>query len=151
MIQNIETDQEVTSLMRCIHKHLAPGGTCIVNVFRPFYKQHELRKHWIRSEEELSWEAPIAGGKVTCYDRRHRADEEKFILYPELIYRRYEGEILAEKSVLKLVMRCYDPETFEELIENHGFQVMQIWGGYAGERYGEGPELVIRFSHPLRS
>ena len=146
VLQNIETNMQVASLMRCIRKHLAPGGTCVLNVFRPFYAPHELRERWTRLEEQLSWEVPIRGGKVACFDRRPRVDEDNFILFPELIYRRFEGERLAEEAVLKLVMRCYDPETFEEMIRKHGFKVLQKWGGYAAESYGEGPELVIQFT-----
>ena len=35
---------------------------------------------------------------------------------------------------------------FEESILRHGFSVIQRWGGYAGEPYGTGPELVIQFA-----
>ena len=42
-------------------------------------------------------------------------------------------------------MRCYYPDEFEQLINGHGFEIVQRWGGYAGEIYGEGPELVIEF------
>jgi hypothetical protein len=72
-------------------------------------------------------------------------DVERLVLYPELIYRRYEGETLAEESVLKIAMRCYYPDTFEKLIVDHGYTVLQRWGGYEGESYGQGPELVIQF------
>ena len=42
-------------------------------------------------------------------------------------------------------MRCYYPDEFEQLITGHGFEIVHRWGGYAGEIYGEGPELVIEF------
>jgi len=88
---------------------------------------------------------PVEGGRLVCYDRRARMDVEKLILYPELIYRRYEGETLAEESLLKIVMRCYYSDTFEKLIVEHGYALLNRWGGYAGEVYGQGPELVIQF------
>ena len=61
------------------------------------------------------------------------------------IYRQYQGELLKDETVLKLVMRCYYPDSFEKLITTHGFSIIDLWGGYAGEVYGEGPELVIQF------
>jgi hypothetical protein len=67
------------------------------------------------------------------------------VLYPDLVYRRYEGPILMEEVVLPLVMRCYWPETFEKLVTIHGFQIVNRWGGYQGEAYGDGPELVLQF------
>lgn len=107
VLQNLETDQEVDGLFRCIRKHLASNGTCILNVFRPFYEPEELGKLWVRPEEKLSWGFPVEGGRLVCYDRREGIDVEKLILYPELIYRRYEGETLVDESHLKIVMRCY--------------------------------------------
>jgi hypothetical protein len=37
-------------------------------------------------------------------------------------------------------------DAFEHVIRAHGFRIVQRWGGYAGERYEEGPELVVQFS-----
>jgi SAM-dependent methyltransferase len=145
VLQNLETDQEVDGLFRCIRRHLTPNGTCILNVFRPYLESEDLRKQWSTTEETKSWEVPIQGGKLVCYDRRARINADKLILYPELIYRRYEGETLAEESVLKIVMRCYYPNTFEKLICEHGYAILNRWGGYEGEVYGQGPELVIQF------
>ena len=145
VLQNIEKDEDVAAMFRCIRQHLAPGGTCVLNAFRPFYAPQDLREHWLSTEERLNWEVAVDGGKVACYDRRTRLDVEKLILYPELIYRRYEGERLVEEAILKLVMRCYYAETFERLVTENGFVSLNRWGGYTGEIYGEGPELVLRF------
>ena len=71
---------------------------------------------------------------------------ERFILYPEIIYRYYEGEELHDETVLKIAMRCYYPEQFEQRILDHGFQIINRWGGYQGEAYGEGPELILQFT-----
>jgi SAM-dependent methyltransferase len=145
VLQNLETDREVDGLFTCIHKHLSPNGTCILNVFRPFREPEELQKIWTTSDESLDWEVPVEGGRLACYARRAGMDIEKLILYPELIYRRYEGEVLREESLLKIVMRCYYPDTFERLIVEHGYAILNHWGGYEGEVYGQGPELVIQF------
>jgi hypothetical protein len=72
-------------------------------------------------------------------------DKENLVLYPELIYRRYMGGVLKEEAVLKLVMRCYYPDGFEDLITTHGFSIVNRWGGYKGEPYGEGPEIIVQF------
>jgi SAM-dependent methyltransferase len=145
VLQNLDTDRQVDGLFACIHRHLAPGGTCILNVFRPNSAPETLRKLWTTPEETLSWEVPVEGGRLACYDRRTHMDADRLVLYPELVYRRYEGQALAEESVLKIAMRCYYPDTFEKLIVGHGFAVLDRWGGYAGELYGQGPELVIQF------
>ncbi len=146
VLQNLETDAEVDGLFRCVHKHLASGGSCILNVFNPNRDPETLRREWCTDVETLNWEMPIEGGRLACYDRRPRMDKDKLVLYPELVYRRYEGDVLREEAVLKLVMRCYYPDEFEELVVAHGFKVANRWGGYQGEPYGEGQELVIQFA-----
>jgi SAM-dependent methyltransferase len=145
VLQNLETDAEVDELLRGIRRHLAPGGTAILNAFRPNLPPDRMRTEWVTPRERLAWEVPVESGVVACYDRRPRIDPDRLVLYPELVYRRYEGERLAEEVILQLVMRCWYPDPFERLITENGFEIVQRWGGYVGEVYGKGPELVLRF------
>jgi SAM-dependent methyltransferase len=145
VLQNLETDAQVDGLFQCIHRHLAPGGTCILNAFMPNRDPDGLRQHWCSDEEHLNYEVRAGDERLVCYDRRPRMNAERLILYPESIYRRFEGDTLKEEAVLKFVMRCYYPDAFAQLIREHGFTILNRWGGYAGEAYGEGPELVIQF------
>jgi len=105
-----------------------------------------LRREWCTEDEKLAWETFVGGARITCYDRRPRIDPDNLVLYPELVYRRYEGDVLKDETVLKIAMKCYYPEEFEKLILDRGFRIVDRWGGYAGERYGEGPELVVQFA-----
>ena len=146
VLQNLEMDAAVTGLFRCIRQHLTPGGTCILNVFRPYGEPETLRQKWCTEKEKLCWEVAVEGGRVTCHDRRPRMNPDKMILYPELIYRHYQGEALVDEAVLRIAMRCYYPEEFVQLIVNQGFRVLQQWGGYKSEPYGQGSELVVRFT-----
>jgi SAM-dependent methyltransferase len=146
VFQNLATDAEVDGLFRCVRTHLAPGGTCILNVFHPNRDPETLRREWCTETEMFAWEVAVEEGRVTCHERRPRMDPERLVLYPELIYRRHQGEALMDEAVLKIAMRCYYPAEFAKLIADHGFKVIDQWGGYAGERYGEGPELVVQFA-----
>ncbi len=145
VLQNLETTAEVDRLLACVHQHLAKDGTCILNVFNPIFKPDELRAKWLAPGERLNWETVTADGKVACYDRRARIDEEQLVLYPDLIYRHYRGSILVREVVLHIAMRCYYPETFEQLILDHRYEIVNRWGGYQGEQYGKGPELILQF------
>jgi SAM-dependent methyltransferase len=145
VFQLLETDGDVNGYFQTVRAHLAKGGSSILNVFRPYLDRARLVREWPTDEERLSWEVPIPGGKITCHDRRSSMDADKLILYPDLIYRQFEGERVVDEVVLPLIMRCFYPEEFERLIENHGFKVINKWGGYSGEQYGEGPELVVQF------
>jgi len=54
---------------------------------------------------------------------------------------------MVDETILKIVMRCYYARQFEELITSYGFSLKNRWGGYCGELYGQGPELVVEFGH----
>jgi SAM-dependent methyltransferase len=141
VLQNVETDAQLDGLFGCVRAHLSATGTCVLNAFRPKWQARE----WLRDGETFNWEVYVEGGRVTCHDRRLRVDAERRILYPELIWRRYRNDELVDEAVLRIAMRCYDPDGFEKLVTEHGFRIANRWGGYAGEAYGEGPELVVQF------
>lgn len=145
MLQNLETDEEVAGLFRCMRTHLAPGGTCILNVFNLRYPNAEaLIDAWSQQVEGLDWEDVTDTRIVTCHVRRGEVRERPLVIYPDLVYRVREGAKLLEEVVFPLAMRCYFPDDFARLFSNHGFDIVERWGGYAGETYGVGPELVIR-------
>ena len=148
VFQNLETDSETDGFFETVRKHLTPSGTCVLNVFKPNRDPEALRRKWEEREEYPCWETAVEGGQVTCYCRNARMNPEKMVLYPELIYRTYRGSDLIEEIVLKIVMRCYYPEEFKETILKHGFEILNCWGGYSGEPYGEGPELIVEFRCP---
>jgi SAM-dependent methyltransferase len=145
VFQTLETDHEVGGFFRTIRNHLSEDGTAILNVFRPTLGRERIREEWVTDFERLRWEVPFEEGRVTMHDRRPRMDRERLVLYPELIYRRYRDDELVDEAVLKIAMRCYYPEELPNLIAAHGFRVVHKFGGYAGEGYGEGPELIVEF------
>jgi hypothetical protein len=145
VLQNLEFDSQVEGLFHCINTHLQPGGRCILNTFNPDRNADAMRATWASGEENLAWEVTTPDGRVACYDKRSRIDTERLVLYPELIYRRFRNNELVEESALQIAMRCYYPEDLISVIESHGFRVLEKWGDYAGESYGEGNELVVEF------
>lgn len=145
VFQNLETDEEIEGFFQTVRTHLAPGAACIITAFRPSLDREAIATQWVSDEETFIWKTPIKDGRVECYDRRTRIDAIKQIAYPDMIYRRYRGDKLEDEAVLNLVMRYYYPDEFVAIIESHGFKILDRWGGYAGEPYGEGPELVVQF------
>jgi len=146
VIQNLETDEQLDGLFRCIHRHLAPEGRCILNAFHPYLPREELLLQWVTHQEKLAWETKHGEERVTCHDIRRRLAENPLIVYPELIYRRWRGEEMLEEVVLPIPMRVFYPNEFLDLIREAGFAITGSWGGYAGEHYGHGKELVVEFS-----
>ncbi len=145
VFQNLKTDEEVAGLFKTVRSHLSDGGSCILNVFRPFLSREAMATRWVSEEENLLWETPTDDGRIACYDRRPRIDPERQIIYPDIVYRRYRGDALEDEVIHKIALRYYYPDQFEELITAHGFKILNRWGGYKDEAYGEGPELVLQF------
>jgi SAM-dependent methyltransferase len=145
VVQNLETDAQLDGLFACIRRHLAPRGSCVLNVFKPKWSREEMLRRWLTEEETFAWEVALTGGRLTCHDRRRQLNRHPLVLYPELVWRRYDREALIDEATLQIAMRCYYPDEFAALVTSHGFRIVEPWGGYAGEPYGEGPELVLRF------
>jgi hypothetical protein len=114
-------------------------------MFRPRFPPDELRARWATSEESIDWDREVDGERVVAGDRRTRFDPDRLVLYPELFFRRYRGGRLLGEVVMPIVMRCWYPDQIVALLEKHGFDITGRWGGYRGEPWGEGSELIVRF------
>ena len=134
--------------MASIGRCLAPGGSAILNAFLPNRGPEEMRATWCVAEEQLDSEVTLPnGGRLVRHHRRPRLQADPLVVYPEIVYRRYDAAgALEDESVLKIAMRCWYPDELEKLITDSGFRITDRWGGYAGEAWGEGPELVIQFA-----
>jgi SAM-dependent methyltransferase len=146
VFQNLTTEAQVAGLFATIRAHLAPGGRAILNAFRPYAAPPILLAQWSTAQEDLDWERPAEEGRVTCSVRRAGVSIDPLVLYPDLIYRRYRGEVLVEEAVSRIPMRCWYPDQLAARIGQEGFRILQRWGGYTGEAYGAGPELIIAFT-----
>jgi SAM-dependent methyltransferase len=149
VFQTLETDREVSGYFTTVRDYLSSGGTAILTAFRPSLDADRMRSEWVTEHERFRWEVPVEGGRVTLHDRRPRIDREKLVVYPELVYHRYDEDELVDIAVLEIAMRCYYPEEVLRLIADHGFLIVNKWGGYAGEPYGEGPELIVEFARSV--
>lgn len=110
VLQIMKTDEELDGVLGCIRKHLHSTGTCIVNVPKPPLNPDDLRLKWCTAGEQLHWDAQMETVRVTCHDRRSRMDPERLVLFSELVYRRYEGGILTDETVMSTVMG--EPQRF---------------------------------------
>jgi len=145
VFQNVDTDEEVDAFFHSIHRHLSPHGSCILNVFRPNAPPGDLLKTWKDHDESFAWEKPLGSGLLKHYYKRKKINREPLVLYPELIYRYYENEELVDEVCSVVPMRVYYADEFKKVIQDHGFGVVDTWGGYDGEKYDEGPELIVKF------
>ena len=146
VLQALEHDAQVDGLFEVIRAHLAPGGLAILNVFEPLYGREEMAHRWPREGETPDGQVTLSGGDtLVMADERKHFDADRQVLYPRLIYRRYRDGALIDEHINPICMRYYYPEQLIALVEDHGFSIIDTWGGYGDEPYGEGGELVVAF------
>lgn len=144
VFQNLETDAQVDGFFNCIRNHLTSKGTCILNVFRP-WPLDRIKESWGEKAEKFCWKMPYEKGYVTCHERKEIFDSQRLLLNPESIYRYYIDDELIEEVTQKICMRLYYPDPFINLIKEKNFSIIDCWGGYEGEPYGKGDELIVQF------
>jgi SAM-dependent methyltransferase len=146
VLQCLEAPEDVRSFFRVIRKHLSQDGSAIINVFKPSLSKDEMASKWIREAEKPCGEYTLLNGDVLrVSDSYKRIDAHGQVLYPEMIYRRYRNDELVDTHVNPISMRYWYPGEFKQLVLDEGFAIKECWGGYEGQTYGDGPELVVHF------
>jgi SAM-dependent methyltransferase len=145
VLQNLESDSQVSGLFAGIREHLRPGGRCILNTFRIGRSLEDLIARWSSKQEEIDWEVARGNERFVCHACRAGIQLDPLVLRPVHTYRHYSGGTLVDEASLTFVMRCYDPDEFLALIRREGFRITETFGGYDGETFGEGNELVVEF------
>jgi hypothetical protein len=65
-----------------------------------------------------------------------------------LSYHRYDATgTQIGGATLKIAMRVWYPDELISMIESNGFSATARFGGYAGEQWKNGPELVVVLKH----
>jgi len=147
VMQALRTDLEVDNFLKVIKKHMTPNAKCILNVFNPSKPKDEMFKTWARPDEFIDWEKQMPDGtRIVHSELYDRVDAANMVVHANLIYRKYRGKKLIEEFTQKISMKVFSPDEFTLLIESHGFKILQKWGGYSGEEYGKGRELILKFA-----
>ena len=140
VFQYLIEEAAVDGFFATLRRHLAPGGRAVVSAFRP---RDGRVVAWSGAGETLCWEVEEGNAVVTCHARGLCLDLEHQVERLELVYRERVDGALTTEALLPLTLRWYRPEQLLETIEAHGFRALQRWGGYRGEPYAEGDELVL--------
>ena len=146
VFQSLETENEILKSLETIKTHLNSKGLAILNVFDPYLSKDDMKTKWIQEGETDYGKAILENGDILKHsETKKHLDAENQVLYVDLIYRRYRNNKLVDEHINPICMRYYYPDEFKNIISQNGFAIKNCWGGYNGEVYGEGPELVISF------
>jgi len=145
VMQNLETDEQVDGMMRCIKRHMAPGGQAILNTFKPRGGAEALQANWASRDGSQPYFEELEGEQIVkLFDDCTRFQSDPTIVFPRLTYRRYDkAGIEVDEAHMEIAMRVWQPDELVELVKRHGFQISERLGGYEGEAWGEGSELIV--------
>jgi SAM-dependent methyltransferase len=143
-LHNLTADDQLACLQRA-HEHLRPGGRLAFNVFHPslaFMAQHAgaLEGVW-------RWAAthPGSGGSCVVRSEANRYDTVQQRVFSQHRYEEYDAEGNLTRTFLhRLELAYLYPADIRRLLEQSGFDEVQIAGGFTGEPFAnDTDELVV--------
>ena len=147
VMQNLETDTQIAGLLDTIRRHLAPQGTAILNTFFPRDDKQTLMERWEKRDGTEYFYKDTSIGRMRMTDDCRRFQSDPFVMFPVLRYELLKNDKVIESAELPISMRVWYPDELLDVITAAGFRVTGRFGGYAGEPWGEGNELVVTFTH----
>jgi SAM-dependent methyltransferase len=148
VFQLLIEDEQITSFFETLRNHLAPEGVVILNTFHPYGPPKAILERNSSPEIHYDQDLPFEQGRlIRFYTFRKPAilDGERLVFFPNLGYQYWVGDEMIEESLAEISMRVWYPNQLLDLIETSNFEIIDKWGGYQGESYGKGPELVVSF------
>jgi SAM-dependent methyltransferase len=133
--QHLVTVEDQLSCLESISRHLAPGGTLILDLFNPSLDALANRPLGQDFEEEPVFSLPD-GRRLT---RRHRIvshDRQAQVNHVELIYDVLHPDGHVERLVHAFPMRYLFRFEAEHLLARAGFEVVHLYGGYDRSPHG---------------
>ncbi|MEM9753348.1 MAG: class I SAM-dependent methyltransferase [Planctomycetota bacterium] len=147
VMQNLETDAQINGLLETIRRHLAPDGRAILNTFCPRGDREYLHAYWSSHDGTQYTEKSTADGLVRMTEDCRQFQDDPLMVFALLIYELMEQDRVVDRAELPISMRVWYPDELTDRIAAAGFRITDRWGGYDGEPWGEGNELVVAFTH----
>lgn len=136
--------REHESFLRCVGRHLLPGGLLLLDIFNPDPKilarrpdrRYEVAKVW---DEQARAELTLE--ETTDYDRATQINHTVWY------YSYYPGQ--PDFRVVDLDLRILFPAELESLLRFNGYEVVERFGSYGGEPFTRGSKLQIVVCRPV--
>lgn len=133
--QHLVTVVDQLSCLESISRHLAPGGTLILDLFNPSLDALVNRPGGEEVEEGPEFALPD-GRRVTRHHRIASHDRLMQVNHVELIYDVVHPDGRTERLVHAFPMRYLFRFEAEHLLARAGFGIVQLYGGYDKSAYG---------------
>ena len=135
--QHLLTDNEQIQCLKNIREHLLPGGAFVFNVFDPSGVLSEQTEPILDAQFELAQ----GGTTQVCYTRS--IDRSEQLLRQELIFDERDGnDVLLSRKLTTLSLRYSSRAHIENALQESGFEIAAVYGGFHGEPVSDGGEQV---------
>lgn len=142
--QHLITVAEQRACLECIHKHLAPDGICIIDVFNPNFAMLAPDPKLTEEREDMPERQLPDGRRVRRAGRMAGFHREQQYNDIELIYYVTHPDGKTERVVQAFPMRYYFRYEMEHLLELSGFRVVDLFGDFDKSAYAsDSPEMIF--------
>jgi SAM-dependent methyltransferase len=131
--QHLETVEDQIKCLRCIHRHLAPDGRLILDIFNPYMPALVDPK---RSEENEVGSFTTADGRKVVRKDCFTVDVFQQISHVQLIYYVTHPGGHVERIVNKFPMRYLFRYEAEHLLVRCGFEIEHLYSDYDKSAFG---------------
>ncbi|MCL6482016.1 MAG: class I SAM-dependent methyltransferase [Firmicutes bacterium] len=141
--QHLLTTEEQLSCLRCVHRHLAPGGTFVLDVFHTI-PAATFDPAWMEEKEDTP-ETRLPDGRcflrtvrVAAFHRSKQMNEVEFVFY--LTHPGGQKERFVERFRIHYFFRC----EVEHLLARAGFRIAAVYGNYDRSPFtDDSPEMIF--------
>jgi SAM-dependent methyltransferase len=133
--QHLLTTEDQIRCLKCIHNHLEPGGSFILDIFNPSLEGITADNLGQEMGAEPEFITPD-GIKVRRFNKTVQRDHFKQVLDAELIYYLTHPDGREERIVHALQMRYLFRYEAEHLLARCGFEVVNLFADYQKSPYG---------------
>lgn len=142
VVQMLLEREDQRAWLRNVRRHLLPGGTLCFDVFQPNYSYLVAPRG---PTLEVDRTDPATGLRTRRFSRSTPHNEfQKFETEFQWVVEDAAGVKLSETSE-RFELRWFTRAELENLLELEGFEILDYWGSFARQPFGEGSgDQIIR-------
>jgi SAM-dependent methyltransferase len=133
--QHLLEVEEQVSCLECAHRHLAPGGRLVLDVFNPSMPQLVEERYLHEYGEEPEFQMPD-GRRIVRRNRVVSRDYFNQTIEGEFIYQIAHPDGRQERKLQRFQMRYLFKYEMEHLLARCGFSVSQVFADFKKSPYG---------------
>lgn len=134
------TREDQVSALRCIRRHIAPGGIYAFDL-----------AHVPKMEAESGWfveRRPLDERRTVVRVGFHKTNPAMRLMLVDLWYELYEDGRMQERYHEGGEVYIHTPEGVKQLLKQNGFQIEALYGGHDRRPFNDGSEMMVVVARP---